>query len=169
MTYCSACMVNILEYIAHLHHHLDVFLRLNSDSFLFRSSTMSGNLSTMRRKKITCSFSEKNGRFGHCFRKFIEQVIFFQALNPGLLFDGQQTLDKSHHLHHGYIAHSTAVSSLYAPSVLLSPARLRCSGTCAAASSGVLQRKKHSQVFEQGCHVFTCTFHAAILLRCLTP
>jgi len=33
-----------------------------------------------RRKKITCSLSEKNGRSGHCFRKFIEQVIFFQDL-----------------------------------------------------------------------------------------
>ena len=32
-----------------------------------------------RRKKITCSFSDKNDRFGHCFRKFIEQAIFFQA------------------------------------------------------------------------------------------
>jgi len=32
------------------------------------------------RKRITCSFPEKNGRFGHSFREFIEQVIFFQAL-----------------------------------------------------------------------------------------
>jgi len=45
-----------------------------------------------RRKKITCSFSEKNDRFGHCFRIFNKQVIFFQPLNdpyasllPGLL------------------------------------------------------------------------------------
>src|SRR5450756_350671 len=34
-------------------------------------------------KEITCSFSKKNGGFGLCFLKFIEQVISLQALIAG--------------------------------------------------------------------------------------
>ena len=38
-----------------------------------------------RRKEITCSFSKKNGEFGLCFLKFIEQVISLQALREVFL------------------------------------------------------------------------------------
>ena len=35
-----------------------------------------------RSQEVTCSFSEKNGKFGHCFLKYIEQVASWQAKAP---------------------------------------------------------------------------------------
>ena len=44
-----------------------------------RSSELGGHLAVWRRIDITCSFSKKNGEFGLCFLKFIEQVVSLQA------------------------------------------------------------------------------------------
>ena len=61
----------------HNHPHTQVTHPL----LLWYTTSKSESSIIRRRKEITCSFSKKNGEFGLCFLKFIEQVISLQALS----------------------------------------------------------------------------------------